>query len=269
MIESCGQEEIQKADRVREGITVLILTFNEEPNIQRTLESVKWAPRILIIDSGSTDATLAIVRQYQNVEVLYRSFNTFAEQCNFGLTKIDSPWVLSIDADYELSPELIAEIDALVARGAAGYSAFFTYRVHGWALRRSLYPRRVVLYRRVGASYRNEGHGHRVQITGPTEILRGRIFHDDRKPLSRWLASQQRYALDEAEYLLAADPRQLSRMDRVRRMGWPAPFLAFIYMLLWKGCLFDGLAGWHYVLQRTLAEVMIALELAERRLVSK
>jgi hypothetical protein len=49
-------------------------------------------------------------------------------------------------------------------------------------------------------------------------------------------------------------------------MGWPAPILVFFYTLLFKGCLFDGWAGWYYVLQRTLAEIMIALEVVERRL---
>jgi hypothetical protein len=96
--------------------------------------------------------------------------------------------------------------------------------------------------------------------------LRGVVYHDDRKPLSRWLASQQRYAHIEANLLLSAEPQRLSAVDRLRRMGWPAPVLVLFYVLLVKGCLLDGWPGWFYALQRLLAETMMALELIDRRL---
>src|SRR5262245_58577618 len=98
---------------LRDQITVLLLTYNEELNITRTLEAVRWAPRILIVDSGSTDATLDISRRYSQAEVVTRAFDGFAEQCNFGLTHIAAGWVLSMDADYELSEDLVAEIGRL------------------------------------------------------------------------------------------------------------------------------------------------------------
>ena len=96
--------------------------------------------------------------------------------------------------------------------------------------------------------------------------LSGVIYHDDRKPLSRWLASQQSYARLEADYLLKADAGALSASDRLRRMAWPAPIVIYFYVLVVKGCLFDGWPGWFYTLQRVLAECMIALELVDRRL---
>ena len=92
------------------------------------------------------------------------------------------------------------------------------------------------------------------------------IYHDDRKPLSRWFASQQGYARLEADYLLKADAGTLSASDRLRRMAWPAPIVMFFYVLVIKGCLLDGWPGWFYALQRVLAECMIALELIDRRL---
>jgi hypothetical protein len=92
------------------------------------------------------------------------------------------------------------------------------------------------------------------------------IYHDDRKPLSRWLTSQQSYARLEADYLLKADGRALSAWDRVRRMAWPAPIVVFFYVFAIKGCMLDGWPGWFYTLQRVLAECMIAVELINRRL---
>ena len=84
-------------------VTPLILTFNEAPNLWRTLEKLAWARQALIVDSFSTDETLDIARKFPQVRIVQREFDTFAGQCNFGLQKIDTEWVLSLDADYVLS----------------------------------------------------------------------------------------------------------------------------------------------------------------------
>jgi glycosyltransferase involved in cell wall biosynthesis len=248
-------------------ITPLIITYNEAPNIARTLDMLRWAKRIVVIDSGSTDGTLEIARKYPQVEVTHRPFDDFANQCNFGLERIAEHWVLSLDADYVLSEELIAELQRRQpAKTTAGLKAAFVYCIYGRPLRASLYPPRTVLYRRERAYYRNEGHGHRVVVAGTIEKLSGCIYHDDRKPLSHWLASQQRYAALEAQHLLIAKRDELSVTDRIRLRAWPAPLLVFLYTLIFRGCILDGWPGWFYVLQRTLAEIMIAIEIIDRRL---
>ena len=253
--------------RLWERITILVLTYNEEPNIGRTLDSLRWAPRILVLDSGSTDRTLEIVQSHERAKIVSRPFDSFAGQCNAGLAIIDTEWVLSIDADYEFPPELSEEIRRLPnTSDVAGYMARFAYCVEGRKLRAALYPPRCVLYRRERARYRDEGHGHRVMIDGPIAWLSHVIHHDDRKPLSRWFTSQQNYAKREAEYLLAANSSELGRNDRIRRLAWPAPILVFLYTLLIKRCFLDGWAGWSYALQRTVAEALIALEILDRRL---
>jgi hypothetical protein len=207
------------------------------------------------------------VRSFRQADIVRRRFDDFASQCNFGLERISTPWVLSLDADYELSPELVAELGSLrPADGTSGYRSHFVYRIHGTPLRGSLYPPRIVLYRKQGAFYRNEGHSHRVTVTGEVLPLDGAIYHDDRKPLARWLASQQIYALREAEYLLSVDRSTLKSADRIRLAIWPAPFLALVYTLFVKGCLLDGWPGWFYALQRLLAETMIALAILNSRL---
>jgi glycosyltransferase involved in cell wall biosynthesis len=249
-----------------EDITPMVITYNEEANIARTLDRLMWARRILVIDSGSTDATLDIIRSYPQAEVVHRPFDTFASQCNFGIAQVNTNWVLSLDADYELSDELISELHRLHPDAAiGGYQARFVYRVFGRPLRGTLYPPRTVLYRKLKARYENEGHGHRVTVAGKLVPLAGVIFHDDRKPLARWFTAQQRYAREEAEHLVTLDHKGLNRVDRVRLAAWPAPFAVFIYTLFLKGCLLDGWPGWYYALQRLVAETMLALELIDRR----
>src|SRR5262249_45075722 len=159
----------------------------------------------VVIDSGSTDETLTMLQHYPQVEVIQHPFNDFASQCNFGLTHVASPWVLSLDADYELSDTLVTELKSLAPPDhVAGYRARFVYRIHGRDLRGTLYPPRTVLYRKVRASYRSEGHGHRAMIEGEVLPLDGVIYHDDRKPLTHWFATQRVYAQREAGYLLGA-----------------------------------------------------------------
>lgn len=252
---------------IARSLTAMILTFDEAPNIERTLDALTWLDDILIVDSGSTDATLDIARRYPQVRIVTRPFDSFAGQCNFGLTQIAADWVLSLDADYVLTEDLSREIMALpLSADVAGYVASFVYVVHGAALRAALYPPRCILYRRSAARYRDEGHGHRVAIDGKTAPLAGQVRHDDRKPLQRWLKSQLGYARREADYLLGAPRAELGRADRLRLMCWPAPLVVLPYTLLFKRCLLDGWPGWLYALQRCFAEILIALEIVDRRL---
>jgi len=209
------------------SLTALILTYNEQENLHRTLNALAWIPKVLVIDSFSTDRTIEIAGTFPNVAIKQRVFDSLAAQCNYGLDLVQTDWVLSIDADYVVSAELAEEIRSVLkaevgdqrseisgqkseVRGekeveVAGYSAGFRYCVFGIPLRTSLYPPRTVLYRPSRARYWNEGHGHRVVIGGRVEKLNGKIDHDDRKPLSRWLQAQDRYAELEARYLLQVE----------------------------------------------------------------
>nr|WP_272505124.1 glycosyltransferase family 2 protein [Salinibacter ruber] len=246
-------------------ITPLILTYNEEANIDRTLSRLTWAERVVIVDSYSDDATVGIAESYDNVHLVQREFDHFADQCNFGLGQIGTEWVLSLDADYVCSPELIDELRALPSPPSFdGFSVDFIYCVHGQPLQGSLYPPRTVLYRRETATYHRDGHGHQVQVDGPVGELDASIYHDDRKSLNRWLDNQRRYARLEAEKLTQADDVGLT--DRLRQTDVLAPLFTPLYCLFIQGLILDGWAGWHYTLQRTYAELLLALVRVDARL---
>lgn len=248
------------------AISALVLTCNEAPNIARTMEQLTWVTRVVVLDGFSGDETCAIARRYPNVTIIQRAFDTFAAQCNFGLDQIQTPWVLSLDADYVLTRGLIAEIQGLEPNeSVAGYRVPFTYCVHGRPLRSTLYPDRTVLYRRERARYRDEGHGHRVQVDGEVLSLKNRIEHDDRKPFGRWLRSQDRYMVIEARNLLTTPSEHLNFADRLRKQIFIAPAVMFVYLLFARGLILDGWPGWFYVLQRTLAETMLSLRLLIER----
>jgi glycosyltransferase involved in cell wall biosynthesis len=248
-------------------LTALILTLNERENIAHTLEALTWVPQVLIIDSSSTDNTVELARaSHPNVTVLTRPFDSFASQCNFGLTQLTTPWVLSLDADYVLTPELVEELKTLAPpEDVAGYAVGFRYCVFGHPLRNTLYPARTVLYRRDRAHYEDEGHGHKVRVDGLVRSLRGKIEHDDRKPLSRWLRSQDRYLTIEARHLIATPNDRLNRQDRLRKRIYFAPVVVFFYLLFGRGLILDGWPGWYYAAQRTIAELLLSLRLLTER----
>jgi glycosyltransferase involved in cell wall biosynthesis len=248
-------------------VTPLILTFNEAANIQRTLERLKWAEEIVVVDSFSTDQTVQILSQFQNVRVVQRVFDTFAEQCNYGLLHVRTDWVLSLDADYVVPDCMNDALLQLDLQGAtAGFRLPFRYCVFGHPLRASLYPPRTVLYRRASARYRNDGHGHRVIIEGIVDSIPLCIDHDDRKPLERWIAEQARYAAQEAELLTRTPFVELALQDRLRKRIVFAPFLVLLYTLLGKRLILDGWPGMYYVAQRVFAELMLSLRLMDKML---
>lgn len=245
-------------------ITPLLLTYNEAPNLNRTLQHLTWAKRIVVIDSYSTDATLEILKSYPQVEIFQREFDTFANQCNYGLEQVKTEWVLSLDADYTVTDELIAEINTLPKDAPVdGYFVPFKYCVFGKPLRATLLPPREVLFRREKGVYVDDGHAHRLVVDGTSSTLSSYVHHDDRKPLSRWLWSQDRYMIIETQKLLETPNSELSFGDRIRQKKILAPFIILFYCLILNKGILDGWAGWYYAFQRVLAEIMLSIRLIE------
>ena len=252
-----------------EQITPVILTYNEAPNIGRTLEMLSWARDIVVVDSFSDDQTTPIIERTPQARVIQREFDCLANQWNFALTQcgIETKWVLALDADYLLTTELVEELTHLQpTSGVRGYRANFVYCVNGRRLRGSAYPPVTVLYCLEGARYRQDGHAHRVDIEGTIVDLRSEILHDDRKSLSHWLRSQDKYMQLERRKLLESPLQDLGWSDRIRRLRVVAPFAIFLYCLFIKGAILDGRAGLYYAFQRLLSELLLSLYLIEESL---
>jgi len=247
-----------------EQLTPLILTFNEEANIDRTLAQLTWAKQIISIDSFSRDRTLEILQSYPQVKVFQRQFDNHTAQWNYGLEQVKTEWVLSLDADYWLTDELIAEIKQLSPDSIVnGYFAKFKYCVRGKPLRGTLLPPRQVLFRHNQAIYTDDGHTQLLRVEGKSSTLNSSIHHDDRKALSRWLWAQDRYMVIEAQKILRTPDRELSFADRLRKQKVIAPSIVLFYCLILKGGIWDGWAGCYYAWQRTLAEILLAIHLIE------
>lgn len=246
-------------------ITPLILTWNEEPNLRRCLERLRWAREVVILDSGSTDATAAIAAEFSNTRLLVRPFDDHTTQWNHGVDATSTNWVLSLDCDYVLGAGFEEELRQLeVTAHCDAFFASFRYIIFGKPLRACLYPPRAVFFRKERCRYVQDGHTQMLNIPGTSAHLKTQIDHDDRKPLSRWISSQDQYAKLEAEKLVTRV--SLSLQDRMRRTMILGPLLVFFYTLLVRRAMFDGYPGWFYTFQRVLAEIMLSLRLLEKRL---
>jgi glycosyltransferase involved in cell wall biosynthesis len=247
---------------LRQDITPLILTRDEEANIGRTLEQLRWARQVIVVDSRSTDRTAEIVRSFPNTILLERTFDTLAGQSNFGIAQASTEWVMLLDADYFVPDELACELAELdVTESTSAFRGRFVYAVRGRRLRASLYPPRVVLLRKGRATVWQDGHAHRVKVDGLTAELRSVIVHDDRKSFRRFIARQRVYMRQEAIKIRTTPWRALNWVGRVRRLIVIAPLAALVHTLFIKGVLIDGRAGWEYAFERFVAEAILSLEL--------
>ncbi len=246
------------------NITAIVITYNEEDNIRRTLDALVQLPEVIVLDSGSVDSTEKIAKEYPNVKFIIRPFDNLMNQWNYGHTLTEKKWILSLDADYRLSPQFLDEL-AQLDLSCAAYEAPFRYCIQGIPLHSTLLPARPVLYDKTCCTYTQDGHAQWLNVNGSVGHIKNPIFHDDRKSLSRWLSSQQVYADQEMQKLF--EPQATWKgADRLRMKTVLAPFLIFLYTYFIKGGIRDGRKGLFYAFQRMYAELLLLLKRLDREL---
>jgi glycosyltransferase involved in cell wall biosynthesis len=254
---------------VLDHITPVLLTYNEELNIARTLSHLKWAKDVVIVDSGSTDGTLAEVAKFPNVRVFHRPFDTHANQWRFAVedTQIATEWIFRLDADYQVSEHLIRELGQLDPDApVSAYRIGFDYAIFSRQLLWSLYPPNTIILRRSCFSVWDKGHTEAWTVSGPVRTLRGRILHDDWKSTPQWLTGQVRYMQRELDWMWTHD----GGLPRWLRMRPPLmPIAILLYCLFGKGLILNGRAGIFYALQRMVAEAILSLMVLEQSLSKK
>ena len=191
------------------SLSVVIITLNEERNLAGCLDSVSWADEKVVVDSGSSDGTVALAQQH-GARVLTRAFTNYADQKSFALAQATGEWILSLDADERVTPELAAEMrQAIAAPGdASAFSILRLDRLLGRWVRhgqgQSQYKLRLI--RRGQGQW--QGTVHEVLVaSGPVRRLRAPLLHYARDTVSDIVRKTDRYTTIEAETLHAAAVR--------------------------------------------------------------
>jgi glycosyltransferase involved in cell wall biosynthesis len=249
-----------------DNITPVVLTYNEEPNIARALDSLRWAQKVVVLDSGSTDATESIARAYPNVVWYTRVFDNFMSQWNYALGLLDggTEYVLGLDADMETTGPLLDEISrAFLSQSFAGGMIPFDYRYYGRSLAGSLCASQLRLFRREQVTVTQLNHGHKFSVLGKIYHFNNQLVHDDRKPIDRWLKSQLQYQLQNEQELATGAGGRLR--DRLRNAGVMPPLMGLLAYIK-AGGPFKGAAAARYAYERMTTEGILALRLLDSRL---
>ncbi len=227
------------------GLSVAIVAMNEEAIIGRTLESVRWADEIVVVDSGSTDRTCDIARQY-NARVLVKVWQGFSLQKSYAFENCTQDWILSLDADEVVSPELAAEI-----RGAIGNpdspNGYWIPRknlfLEKWIRFGGFYPDpKLRLFRR-GHGFMTGAEPHpridlEPEVGQSTGRLKNPMVHHAYPTLSSYMTHMDSYSSAGARAAVANGHRGFSILNIVLR-----PLLTFVYNYFFRLGFLDGREG--------------------------
>jgi len=271
-------------------LTVLVPVRNEELDLQDALESVKWADEIYVVDSQSTDRTVEIAHHYTDKVVQFHYQGGWPKKKNWALDNLPfkNEWVLILDADERVPPELRDEIATVIMTDEAdGYWLDRDFVFLGrhlrcmrpnWVMR--LFKHRLGRYENlqtkdVRDTWDNEMHEH-VIIQGRTGHLKHPLVHEDYKPLRAWVDRHNAYSDWEAKVYenFRAEPigfnlRSLMQMDPawrkrvLKRLAVRLPFkplLRFLYMYFFRLGILDGRQGFIYAVFLAYYEFLIGVK---------
>ena len=210
------------------SLSVVVLTYNSARTLERCLKSVQFADEILIVDSGSTDETLEIAKIYTS-RILHHPYINYGKQLNWAIEKVKGDWILVVDSDEEVTPELAQEIKNAVRENKMdGYylpriSEFMGRRlIHVWAQDKVLR-----LFRKGKAKYKERELGSSPIVEGELGNLRGYLLHFPYKDLTHYLekfnfytscaAREIRKKRKEAKKLAAKNSRKIEEFISLMR----------------------------------------------------
>jgi glycosyltransferase involved in cell wall biosynthesis len=232
-------------------LSVAIITLNEERNIARTLASVRFADEVVIVDSHSTDRTVEIAESF-GAKVFQESWQGFAAQKNSAISKCTGTWVLSLDADEEVSPELRTQIRVLLPTHPPT-DAFFLKRrnlfLGRWIKHGGYYPDpKLRLFRRTSANFlsapkfKDRPVHETMSFAGRSATLDFDLIHHAYPTLENYLEHMDRYSTLGAELLTTHGRTSKSS----RSFYWNVlfvPCLTFVWNYIFRFGFLDGREG--------------------------
>jgi glycosyltransferase involved in cell wall biosynthesis len=230
---------------MRKTLSIAVIAMNEEANLPRTLASIRWADEIILVDSGSTDATVQIARDF-GARVFVEPWKGFAAQKNFAIAQATGDWVLSLDADEEVSPELARQIRHLLD-GEPPLNAYqIPRRNHflGKPLRHGGYwpDLKLRLFRRGAAQFELRPVHETMKTEGAEGRLTAPLLHHCNATLEEYIEHMNRYSSEGARLLAQSGCTSRSRPAFLWNMLLN-PAATFIYNYFFRLGFLDGREG--------------------------
>lgn len=225
----------------RPRLSVVVITKDEEEGVRACLESVAWADEVIVVDAESTDKTAQIAREFTD-RVFIRPWPGFAAQKNFGLEQATGDWILSVDADEEVSRGLRDELEAILAASGAACAGYRIPRRNlfwGRPIRHGgLYPDwQLRLFRRGRGRFVDRAVHESVEVEGEVGRLRAALVHRSYRDVADFVARADRYSTLAAEEWLRSGRRARLRDLVVRPAG------RFLSMYVVHAGFLDGWRG--------------------------
>ena len=221
-------------------ISAVIITRNEEKNIARCLESLKWVDEIVVVDSESTDKTVEIAKRY-NAKIVSPIWEGYGKAKNFGVDAVCGEWILSVDADEELSEKLKIEIKEIISNLDAcdGYYLKRKTKFMGrWILHCGWYPDYILrLFKKSKGRFDDKVIHERVLVQGTTGKTNGELLHYSYESLEQYFEKFNRYTTISANEELAKG----TNVDIVKLLI--KPIAAFLKHYIIKLGFLDSTAG--------------------------
>jgi glycosyltransferase involved in cell wall biosynthesis len=224
-------------------LSIVIITLNEEKNIVRCLKSLTFQkkPEVLVVDAESRDKTVAVARKL-GAKVLSRKWKGYADQKNWAFGKVHGNWILSLDADEELIPDLVREIESVMAGASQAVDGFFIKRraffLGKWIRHCGWWPdAQLRLIRRGKGKFSNRPVHEGLEVRGATSTLRTAMNHYTYDSIAQYLQKMDRYS----DLFVQSAPAK-------KRNFWLAyllfqPSWVFLRMYLFKWGILDGWRG--------------------------
>ena len=224
----------------REALSCCIICKDEEENINRCLESVKWCDEIVIIDSFSSDKTIPICQEYPT-RIIQRTWPGYVEQKRFALSQAKNNWVLNVDADEEVTPLLRKEIEFVLQQDDPAVDGYYIPRLVRYLGKwwwRGWYPGyRLRLFRKDKVNWGGINPHEKVLLRGTADRLRGNLYHYTYDDISDHLQTINGLT-DVSSRELSASQRPIKASAMVFRPLWR--FFSFYFV---RGCFLDGIPG--------------------------
>jgi glycosyltransferase involved in cell wall biosynthesis len=223
------------------NLSVIVITHNEEKNIEVCLQSVAWAREIIVVDSQSTDRTVELAKTFTK-KIFIKEWMGYAGAKNFALDNATFDWILWLDADERVTPELASEIKSIVHNNAYDYTGFEVarraYFLGKWIKHCGWYPGYVVrLFKRVKVRFNDSRVHEKVDINGTIGRLKHDLLHYTDDTLYHYLEKFNMYTT-----LAAADMKQAGKRFSLYDIIVRPPFLFFKMYIIRRGFL-DGMHG--------------------------